>query len=60
MTYILFWLHWLAEQAPKSVEYEFTKLGRLTARDPKKGAKVILKFFFLSRKQVLRKKERAL
>ena len=60
MTYILFWFHWLAEHTPKSVEYEFTKLGRLTARDPKEGVKVVLKFFFLSRKQASRKKERAL
>ena len=45
--YVWFWVHWLAEHTPKCVKYQFTKLGWLTARDPKEGAKYILKFFFL-------------
>ena len=50
MPYIWFWVHWLAKHAPNSVQYEFTKLGRLTAVDPKEGAKNYWNFFFLSRK----------
>ena len=37
----------MAETAPKSVKYQFTKLARLTPRNSKKGAKLILTFFFL-------------
>ena len=48
MPYIWLWVHWLVEHSSKFVKYEFIRLGHLTARDPKKGAKIILKFFFLS------------
>ena len=41
-------MHWLAEHAPKYAKYQFTKLGPLTVRDPKEGAKIILKLFFLT------------
>ena len=57
MFYIWFWVHWLAEQAQKSVQYQFTKLGRMTATYFKEGVKIIWKFVFLSRKQVIRKKQ---
>ena len=43
----------------QSVQYQFTKLDRLTATDPKEGAKIILKFF-LSWKQVIRKEQTTL
>ena len=35
MLYIRFWVHWLAEHAPKSVKYQFTKPGGVTSKDPK-------------------------
>ena len=57
MFYIWFWVHWLAEQAQKFVQYQFTKLGRITSTDFKEGVKIIWKFVFLSRKQVIRKKQ---
>ena len=60
MAYISFWLHWLTEHAPKSVKYRFTKFGRLTLRDHKEGAKIILKLFFLTSRRVLIKNQRAL
>ena len=60
MSYIWFWVQWLVEHAPKSVQYKFTKLGRLTATHPKEGAKIILKLLFLTRRPVFRKKQRAL
>ena len=56
MPYIWFWVHWLAEHAPKFVQYQFNKLGLLTTRDPQEGEKIIWKFVFLSRKQVITKK----
>ena len=60
MSYTWFWVHWLAEHAPKSVQQIFSKLGRLTATDPKEGVKIILKWLFLTRRPVLAKKQRAL
>ena len=60
MFYMWFWVHWLTEYVPKSVQYQFTKLYRLTARDPKEGAKIIWKFVFLYQKQVIGKKQRTL
>ena len=60
MSYIWFWVQWLVGHAPKSVQYKFTKLGRLTATHPKEGAKIILKILFLTRRPVFRKKQRAL
>ena len=32
-------MHWFAEHATKSIKYQFTKFGRLSARDPMEGAK---------------------
>ena len=58
MPYIWFWVHWLAEHAPKFVQYQFNKLGLLTTRDPQEGEKIIWKFVFLSRKQVITKKKK--
>ena len=43
MTYIWFWVHWLAEHAPKSGICLFTKLVGLTVRNPREGAKIIFK-----------------
>ena len=59
MSYIYFWVHYFAEQAPKPPKYQFTKFGRRTERNPKEGAKLILKLFF-PRKQFFRKKQRTL
>ena len=39
MTYIWFWVHWLAEHAPKSGICLFSKLAGLTVRNPREGAK---------------------
>ena len=60
MHYIWFWVHWLVEHAPKPVQYQFTKLGPLTSRKPKEGAKLSLKWLFLTRSPVLTKKQRGL
>ena len=60
ISYIWFRVHWLPEHAPKSAQYLFTKLDRLTETDPKEGAKIILKFFFLSQKKVIRKEQTTL
>ena len=52
---------WQTTPTPQKYgKYQFTKLGQLTPRDPKEGVKIISKFFFVTRKQVLRKKQRAL
>ena len=56
MTYIRFWVHWLVEYAPKSGKHRFTKSGRLTPRDPKEGAKIILKLLFLTQRPILRRR----
>ena len=60
MTYVWVWMHWLEEHGPKSGNYWFTKFIWLTVRDHRKGAKIILKLLFLSRRQVLIRKQRAL
>ena len=60
MSYIWFREHWLAEHAPKSVKYRFSKFGRLTATDHTEGAKIILNLFFQSPRGVLIKHQRAL
>ena len=57
MLYIRFWVHWLAEHAPKSVKYQFTKPGVVTSRDTKEGAKIISKWHFPTRWQVFKKKQ---
>ena len=49
MSYISFWVHWVAEHAPKSAICQFTKLARLTVRNPER-AKIIFKLLFLSRR----------
>ena len=48
MSYIWFWVHWLAEHTPKSSKYQFIKLAGLTVRNPREGAKIILKLLFLT------------
>ena len=60
MTYIWFLVHWLAEYAPKSVKYRFPKFGRLTGRDPREAAKIILKLLFVTQRRVLIKNQRGL
>ena len=57
MPFIWFWVHQLAEHTTKSVQYQFTKLVRLTATDTKKGTKIILKLLILTRRPVLRRKQ---
>ena len=42
---------------PKSVQYPFTKFGRMNATDPKKGAKIILKLLILTWRPALRKNQ---
>ena len=37
MSYIRFWVHWLAEHTPKYTKYQFIKFCRLTVRDPREG-----------------------
>ena len=59
MTYVLAWMHWLAEQGPKFGKYWFSKFVWQTVRDHRKGAKIIFKLLFLSRGRVKKKnKER--
>ena len=60
MSYIGFWLHWLAEHAPKSAICQFTKVTGLTVRNPREGAKIIFKILFLSPRRDLIKNQRAL
>ena len=60
ISYFWFWVHWLKEHAPNSAKYQFIKFGRMTVKYPKKGAKIILKLLFLSRRRVLKKKQREL
>ena len=55
MTYIWFWVHWLAERTPKTLIYKFTKVGRLTGRDTKEVAKILLRLPFPTGNWVLRK-----
>ena len=40
-SYICFWVHCLAEDAPKSGKNRFTKFGHLTARHPMERAKIV-------------------
>ena len=56
MTYIWFWVHWLAERTPKSGQYKFTNSCRLTGGDTKEGAKIVLKLLILTWRPVLGKK----
>ena len=56
MTYIWFWVHWLAEHTPKSGQYKFAKSCRLTGRDPKEGTIIVLKLLILTWRPVLGKK----
>ena len=55
MTYIWFWVHWLAEHTPKSGQYKFTNSCRLTGGDTKEGAKIVLKLLILTWRPVLGK-----
>ena len=55
MSYIGFFVHWLAEHTPR-----FIKFGGLTGRDPKEVAKLILQLLFPTRRRVLIKKQTAL
>ena len=57
MPYIWFWVLWLAEHAPKSVKYRFTKFGRLTGREPNEVAKIVLNLHFLTWRWILRKNQ---
>ena len=57
MTYIWFWVHSLAQHAPKSPKYPIIKFGQLAARKPTKAAQIIWKLHFLTQMWVLRKKQ---
>ena len=57
MPFIWFWVYRLEEHTTKSVQYQFTKLGRLIATDLKKTSKIILKQLVLIRRTVLRRNE---
>ena len=50
----------LGAYATKFGNYQFTTVGQLTPRDPKEGAKIILKFLFVTRKRVFKKNQRAI
>ena len=58
MSYVWFWVHWLAEHSAKSGEYRFTRFDRLTGRDPNEGTKIIQKLLFLTQGPVLRKNKK--
>ena len=60
LCYFWFWVHWLTQHTPKFVKYKFTTFGRLNVRDPREGAKIILKLLFLTRRRLLMKNQRAL
>ena len=55
MSYIWFWVQWLAEHVPTSAKYQFTDFGWLTPRDPSEGANIILQLLFLTRMPILKK-----
>ena len=46
-------MHWLAEHVPKYPKCQIIKFGRLTARNLREVAKIILKLNFLTRMRVL-------
>ena len=50
-------MKWLAENAPKSAEDEFTKPCRVTARHIKEDEEIILKLFYLARSLVFKRKD---
>ena len=58
MSEIWFWVHYLAEYAPKSVKDQFTKLSWLTLRHLREEVKIISKLLFVTQRLVLRKNQR--
>ena len=60
LTYIWFWVQWLAEHAPKTGKCRFNKFGWLTRRDAKEEAKIFFKIAFLSLRGTLLKTQRTL
>ena len=52
---IWFWVYWLAKHAPKSVKYQFTKLGRLTAKRLWGRSKNYFEFLFCNLKASFQK-----
>ena len=59
MTYIWFWVHWLAEDTPKSVKYQFTKFVWLTARNLSEEAKIIFEATISNLKVSFKKKPKS-
>ena len=57
MSYVRFWVLWLAEHVRKSTQYWLNKFGPLTPKKITDGEKIILKLLFLSRRPVLIKSE---
>ena len=55
MSYMWCQVQWLAEHNLKSVIYQFTKLGRQTARDPKEGANILWSSSFCLESTLLEK-----
>ena len=41
MSYISFWVRWLAEHAPKTAVRQFNKLAGRNVRNPREAAKII-------------------
>ena len=60
MSYISFWVRWLAEHAPKTAMRQFNKLAGRNVRNPREAAKIISKLLLLSQRRVLMKNQRAL
>ena len=48
----------MAKHVPKYAKYQFTKFGRLTARNLGDVTKIILNLLFLTERLVLRKKQK--
>ena len=60
MSYISFWVRWLAEHAPNTAMRQFNKLAGHNVRKPRETAKITFKLLLLSRRRVLMKNQRAL
>ena len=60
MSYIPFWVRWLAEHAPNTAMRQFNKLAGRNVRKPRETAKITFKLLLLSRRRVLMKNQRAL
>ena len=48
-------MHWFLEHTTTAANYQSAKFGRVSARDPREGEKIILQLLFLTRRSLLRK-----